>query len=278
MSFLIHMKFRFGVLLFALMLAPPVAALELQGEAVQGGLVQGQLDDTEAEVRLDGEPVPSTDDGRFLLGFDRDADAEATLQVTYANGRREQRQLDIRQRDYNVQRIDGLPDKKVSPPEAVLERIGRESEQISAARAELQKDDNLYAGIDFEWPLTGRISGVYGSQRILNGEPKRPHYGLDIAADTGTPIRAPAAGVVAFTHPDMYFNGTTVMLNHGLGLSSVYIHLSEVAVERGDRVDQGQLIGRVGQSGRATGPHLHWGMRWFDRHIDPRLLLGPMPD
>lgn len=266
------------LLLFVLLLQSAMAmAIELQGELTQGGLVQGQVA-ADARVTLDGESVRVTDDGRFLLGFDRDADDSAVLKIIHADGSHEQQILVIRQRDYNIQRIDGLPEKQVSPSKQALARIEREAQQMEAARADTLDTATLYTNIDFDWPLRGRISGVYGSQRILNGKPKRPHYGLDIAAAAGTPIKAPAAGVVAFIHPDMYFNGTTVLLDHGLGLRSTYIHLSRVDVKTGDWVDRGQIIGAVGQSGRATGPHLHWGVDWFDRHIDPRLLTGPMPD
>lgn len=268
-----------GVLqLLVLWLLPlAVSALELEGGMMQGGLIRGQVD-PDSRVYLDGEPVRVTGNGRFLLGFDRDAEPQAILRIEYPDGGSETRQLSIRQRDYNIQHIDGLPDRKVTPAAQDLERIRHETELINAAREQARRTDSLYIGEDFIWPLSGRISGVYGSQRILNGEPRRPHYGLDIAADQGTPVRAPAAGVVAFTHTGMYFNGATVVVDHGLGLTSTYIHLSSIEVERGEWVDQGQLLGRVGASGRATGPHLHWGMEWFDRHIDPRLLLGPMPE
>ena len=266
-----------GLVLAALWLLPMLAlALELSGEMVQGGLIRGQAEPG-SRVFLDGEKLRVTESGRFLIGFDRDAGPEATLRVERPDGEIMERELSISQRDYHIQRIDGLPERKVSPSAEDLERIKRESELIKTAREWAQQTDTLYIGDDFVWPLSGRISGVYGSQRILNGKPRRPHYGLDIAADRGTPIRAPAAGVIAFTHPGMYFNGATVVIDHGHGLTSTYIHLSRIAVEEGEWVDQGQMIGRVGASGRATGPHLHWGMEWFDRHIDPRLLLGAMP-
>ncbi|MDZ7734748.1 MAG: M23 family metallopeptidase [Gammaproteobacteria bacterium] len=260
-----------------LLLPVAVPALELNGEMVQGGLIRGQIE-AGSQVYLDGEPVRVADSGHFLLGFDRDAEPSAVLKLEYPDGNTEARQLSIRQRDYNIQHIDGLPDRKVSPTAEDLERIRRENELLETARQKARQTGELYIGEDFIWPLSGRISGVYGSQRILNGEPRRPHYGLDIAADKGTPVRAPATGVVAFTHPGMYFNGATVVLDHGHGLTSTYIHLSRIEVEQGEWVDQGQSLGRVGASGRATGPHLHWGMQWFDRHIDPRLLVGRMPE
>lgn len=249
---------------------------ELDGDLVQGGLVQGRIAPA-SKVQLDGERIRIDENGRFLLGFDRDAGATADLRITYPDGRKVQRSLTIEQRDYKIQRIDGLPQRKVTPSAADLERIQRESESMDAARARARETESLYSN-DFIWPVSGRISGVYGSQRILNGEPRRPHYGVDIAAPVGTPIRAPAAGVVAFTHPGMYFNGATVLLDHGHGLTSTYIHLSEIQVAAGNWVDQGQVIGAVGASGRATGPHLHWGVDWLDAHLDPQRLVGPMPD
>jgi len=268
-----------GVWLCLLLALLPVrlVALELTGQQTQGGLLQGQVKPG-SQVTVDGQAIRITEAGRFIIGFDRDAPARVGLRVERPDGDVIKRQLEIRQRDYDIQRIDGLPEKKVSPSEEALERIRRESEQIEAARTQARQNETLYIGQDFSWPLTGRISGVYGSQRILNGKPRRPHYGLDIAAEQGTPIKAPAAGVVAFTHPGMYFNGATVVLDHGLGLTSTYIHLSRITVTSGDWVDQGQIIGHVGTSGRTTGPHLHWGMTWMDTHLDPRLLLGPMPD
>lgn len=252
-------------------------ALELTGEQTQGGLLQGHVKPG-SQLTVDGQAIRVTAKGRFIIGFDRDAPAQVDLRVEQPDGQVIQRQLEIRQRDYDIQRIDGLPEKKVSPSEEALERIRRENDQIETARQQARQNDTLYIGPDFSWPLTGRISGVYGSQRILNGKPRRPHYGLDIAAEKGTPIKAPAAGVVAFTHPGMYFNGATVVLDHGLGLTSTYIHLNRITVASGEWVDQGQTIGHVGTSGRTTGPHLHWGMTWKETHLDPRLLLGPMPD
>lgn len=252
------------------------ADLPLQGELVQGGLVQGMARPG-TRLYLDGQPVRVDENGRFLLGFDRDAGAQAELRIDYPDGRREQRLLNIEQREYDIQRIDGLPPRQISPSAEHLARIARETELINAARARTRETDSLYMDNDFIWPLTGRITGIYGSQRILNGEPRRPHYGVDIAAPEGTPIRAPTAGVVAFTHPGMYFNGATVMLDHGHGLTSTYIHLSRIRVRPGDWVDQGQIIGAVGASGRATGPHLHWGVELLDAHLDPERLAGPMP-
>jgi murein DD-endopeptidase MepM/ murein hydrolase activator NlpD len=183
--------------------------------------------------------------------------------------------LEIKKRDYKTQRINGLPPKMVTPPKAVLDRIRRENRGIAAVRR-LDSPAAWYAS-GFIWPARGIVSGVYGSQRILNGKPRRPHYGLDIANKTGTPVLASTDGTVALAETDLYYTGGTVMLDHGQGLTSVYSHLHSVAVRLGRFVRQGEQIGTLGGSGRATGPHLDWRLNWFKQRLDPALLLGPMP-
>jgi murein DD-endopeptidase MepM/ murein hydrolase activator NlpD len=183
--------------------------------------------------------------------------------------------LTVAPREYEIERVDGLPPSTVTPDPAALERIRRETEMVAAARA--RRDQRTDYAEGFTWPAGGRISGVYGSQRILNGEPRRPHYGLDIAAPTGSPVFAPADGVVTLVHSDMYFSGGTIVLDHGQGLSSTFLHLSRTLVETGTAVSQGDLIGEIGATGRASGPHLDWRMNWLDRRVDPRLLLSGEP-
>ncbi len=230
-----------------------------------------------ANVWLDGEPVPVSPDGRFAFGFHRDAEPEAQLRVVFGDGRETTRTLDVAQRDYDIQRIDGLAPSKVTPSEDDLARIRAEQKLIDAARARML-DHGFFAEQPFMWPATGRISGVYGSQRILNGKPRNPHYGVDIAAPEGAPVVAPADAVVTLAHEGMFFSGKTLILDHGMGISSVLIHLSEITAEEGQQVVRGQLVGRVGATGRATGPHLHWGMNWHSKaRLDPQLLVGPMP-
>jgi murein DD-endopeptidase MepM/ murein hydrolase activator NlpD len=174
-------------------------------------------------------------------------------------------------RDWPVERIDGVPPKTVDPPPAIAARIAREQAAVSAAR---DRDD---AREDFAqpflWPVQGRISGRFGNQRVYNGTPKSPHSGMDIAAANGTPVKAPAAGIVTFAAPDLYLTGGTVLIDHGAGVSSNFLHLSRIDVKVGDRVAQGQVFGAVGATGRATGPHLHWGMNWFGVRVDPLLVL-----
>jgi murein DD-endopeptidase MepM/ murein hydrolase activator NlpD len=195
--------------------------------------------------------------------------------VTLPNGETLKRDLAIRQREYEIQRIDGLPQEQVTPPQEVLDRIYAESALLEDTRSIDDPRTDFKNG--FIWPVIGPITGVYGSQRVLNGEPRSPHYGIDIAAPTGTKVAAPADGVVTLAHPDMYFSGGTLVLDHGHGLSSSFVHLSRILVEKGERVHQGDVIAEVGATGRVTGPHLHWGMNLFDARIDPGLLMGPMP-
>lgn len=254
----------------------PAAATEvtLEGNFVQGGLVIGRAPPG-ATVAFEGRRLRISEDGRFLFGFGRDAPAAAHLDITYADGRKEQRQLSVRKRQYDIQRIDGLPESQVTPPEEVWERIKRENAVI----AELRKVDRPVADFEsgFVWPALGPISGVYGSQRVLNGKPKRPHYGVDVAAPEGTPVRAPADGVVVLAEADLYYTGGTVILDHGHGLSSAFLHMKDVTVKVGDRLRQGDVLGSLGATGRATGPHLDWRMNWFTARIDPQLLVAPMP-
>jgi murein DD-endopeptidase MepM/ murein hydrolase activator NlpD len=168
----------------------------------------------------------------------------------------------------------------VTPPEEVLERIARERALVREAKsARLERPEFLrWVRSGLSWPATGRISGVYGSQRFYNGTPGSPHYGVDVARPTGHPVVAPGPGIITLAEPDLFYSGGTVILDHGYGLSSSFLHLSEVLVEVGDEVAQGTWLGKVGATGRATGPHLDWRMSWFDQRIDPQLLVPPMPD
>ena len=177
-------------------------------------------------------------------------------------------------RRWQIERIEGVPESTVNPPPEIAARIEREQAEVSLARQ--RDDDRDDFSADFTWPLQGRVSGVYGSQRIYNGTPKSPHSGLDVAAVKGTPLRAPAGGVISFAKPDLYLTGGTVLIDHGHGLSSSFLHLSRIDVRVGERVEPGQVIGLVGATGRATGPHMHWGMNWFGVRVDPQLLVEPV--
>jgi murein DD-endopeptidase MepM/ murein hydrolase activator NlpD len=249
------------------------AELVLDGDAIQGGLIVGHTQPGD-RVEIDSRAVRVSPDGNFLIGFGRDAPGEARLVITGRDGKEETRVIQIGKREYKVQRIEGLPQEKVTPPEAVLTRIREEGERVAAARS---RDDPRTDFVDgFVWPLEGRITGVYGSQRILNGEPRRPHFGVDVAAPVGTPVVAPADAIISFADPDLYFSGGTLIMDHGHGLSSTFIHLSKILVEAGQRVSQGDIVAEVGMSGRATGPHLDWRMNLFEIRLDPQRLPEPM--
>ncbi len=247
----------------------------LDGPRTQGGLLRGRVAPGSA-VEFEGVPVRVSADGWFLIGFGRDAPPEAELAVAFPDGRREGLVLEVASREYRIERIDGLPPSKVAPrSEEDLARIRAEARMVEQARSFDDPRTDFLSG--FRWPLKGRISGVYGSQRILNGEPRQPHYGIDIAAPTGTKVGAPAGGEATLAHPDMLLSGGTLIVDHGHGLSSAFLHLARILVERGERVAQGQTIAEVGATGRATGPHLDWRINLFDRRLDPALLAGPMP-
>ncbi len=249
-------------------------ALTLQGQFTQGGLVTGRVEPGDL-VKVSGEPVRVSDEGIFLIGFGRDAPLTTTLSVFRDSREIETRPLKITKRNYDIQQINDLPKSKVTPPERDWQRIKQETALVKAAR---KLDDPRTDFLDgFIWPLEGRISGVYGSQRILNGKPRQPHFGVDVAAPVGTKVIAPAAGVVTLAHPDMFFSGGTLVIDHGHQLSSSFLHLHKILVSVGDRVKQGDVIAEVGATGRVTGPHLDWRMNLRSARIDPELLAPPMP-
>ncbi|MFN3961144.1 MAG: M23 family metallopeptidase [Parvularculaceae bacterium] len=253
----------------------PASPIFLKGAFVQGGLLRGQTLPG-AKATLDGEPVPMSADGKFLIGFGRDHGQSALLVVMLDDGSVVRRALDIEPRQFRIERVDGLDQSKVSgfTPEQ-LAKIAADKEKKSAARA-VRATEPMWA-TEFDWPVTGRISGVFGSQRILNGQPQNMHGGVDVAAPTGTPIKAPAPGVIRLADPDMYFEGGLVFIDHGQNLESAFMHMSRIDVKPGDRVEKGQVIGAVGATGRATGPHMHWSLKWTDTLVDPELVVGEMP-
>lgn len=275
-------KILSGIALALMLVAAPVfaapalgaEALRLDGKIKQGGLVTGWAAPG-SSVTLDGKPVRVRADGRFLIGFGHDAGPAANLVVTPPTGAPITRKLAVRKRTFRIQRIDGLPPRMVTPPAAVIARIRKENAAIKTAR--LVDTDRPMFDTGFIWPARGRISGVYGSQRILNGKPRQPHFGVDVAAPVGTPIVATADGVVRLAEGDLYYTGGTVLIDHGFGLNSVYSHLQRVTVTPGERVRQGQQIGTLGGTGRATGPHLDWRVNLFLTRLDPALLVPPMP-
>lgn len=249
-------------------------AITLAGVLSQGGLARGEAPPGTRLV-LDDRPVRVAPDGRFILGFGRDAPVTMSLAATFPNGRTTTEKITLERREYQIQRINGLPPQMVTPDPALMARIKAELAKVHGVRA--IESDQLAFETPLAWPVTGPISGVYGSQRILNGEPRAPHLGVDIAAPAGTPIKADATGTVTLAEHDLYFTGGTVIIDHGYGLSTIYQHMSRLDVTVGQHVEQGDLVGAVGATGRVTGPHLHWGMNWYDVAIDPQLIAGPMP-
>ena len=267
-----------GLVLLCGLAATPAQATEtlaLEGELIQGGLAYGQTVPG-ARVTLGERAVRVDPEGRFLLGFGRDAPKTMRLTVALPGGGTVERDLAIAQREYRIQRIDGLPPSKVTPPEEVLARIRKEGAEVRAVRKNDLDARHFDSG--FVWPAIGPISGVFGSQRILNGQPRQPHYGVDVALPTGSPVVAPADGLVTYANPDMYFSGGTLMIDHGHGLMSAFLHLNSIEVALGQQVRQGELIATIGATGRVTGAHLDWRVNWFDERLDAELLVPPMPE
>ncbi|GGA73008.1 peptidase [Arenimonas soli] len=266
-----------GLLLPLLAAAWDAAPVQLPDNLAQGDLVMGRTQPG-SEVVYGDRSLRVDAQGHFVFGLGRDEAGPVSLLVKLPDGRLETVQRPVASREWKIERVDGVPQQTVTPDPANAARIAREQARVVAARE--RDDDRSDYAAGFRWPLQGRISGVYGSQRIYNGTPRSPHSGLDVAAPNGTPIRAPAAGVVTFADPGLYLTGGTVLLDHGHGVSSNFLHLSKIDVAVGDRVEAGQVIGQVGATGRATGPHMHWGMNWFGVRVDPRAVLEkwPAPD
>ncbi|QFU77906.1 M23 family metallopeptidase [Halioglobus maricola] len=252
------------------------ACPDIEGQLMQGGLVYGEVAPGSA-VTLDGKPLTVLADGTFFAGFGRNNAATAELVVEGESACTET--LAIASREYRISRVEGVPQKTVTPSEEHLERIRRERALVREAKGQrLEREDLLLGALaGFEWPATGRISGVYGSQRVYNGTPGNPHYGVDVAVPTGTPVYAPTAGVVTLAEDDLFYSGGTVILDHGYGLSSSFLHMSKLHVTVGQELKTGDLLGEVGATGRATGPHLDWRMSWRDQRVDPQLLVPAMP-
>jgi murein DD-endopeptidase MepM/ murein hydrolase activator NlpD len=250
---------------------PARADVVLSGTVEQGALVVGKTE-PHATVTLDGEKLPVSAGGVFAIGFDRDSGRKATLVVKTPDGKTETRTLAVAPRAWDIQRIEHIAPALVTPPEEAMARIRKEVAEKAAARPR-DTDETWFAG-KFIWPARGVISGIFGSQRVYNGEPRSPHYGVDVAAPVGETIVAPADGIVRLAEPDMYFEGGLVFIDHGQGVISFLMHMSRVDVKPGQRVHRGEVIGAVGQTGRATGPHVHWGMVWRAAHVDPSLLVA----
>ena len=254
--------------------ATPSFGLEIvKGKAIQGGLLIVKTEEGH-EIMLDEKPLMVSKDGYAAFGFHRDDVEEITLRSLKNNEVLSTLTIEPEAREYKEQRINGLPKKMVTPPQQVLDRIKNDREIVGAARA-YKTPIEAFLGA-FEWPSYGIITGVYGSRRILNNQPRAPHYGIDIAAPKGTPVKAPQAGIIRMVE-DLYYTGWTIILDHGHGVSSTFLHLENTSVKIGEHVEKGDLIGTVGSTGRSTGPHLDWRVNWFGKRLDPALLVGPMP-
>jgi len=252
---------------------PMPHAWQIAGRLTQGGIVLGTAPPGTVAVTVDGAPVRLTGDRRFVAGFGRDAAPTATLVARFADGGSDRRVVAVEPRRYAIESIPALrqpaPD---APPDPVYDaRRAVELAEIRDARA--GDSDNTGWAQAFAWPAHGRVSGVYGSQRILGGVPKSPHLGLDIAAHAGEPVTAPADGTVRLAHGPFLLEGNLIMLDHGHGLVSAFLHLSRIEVTEGQHVTRGERLGRVGMTGRATGPHLHWALSWRSARLDPGLLV-----
>ncbi len=272
------------IALIAALLCPAPAALAavgddidplgLEGRTIQGALIRGTTEPG-TRITIGKHKVRVWKDGHFVFGLGRKAPKIARLIAVLPSGRKIVRKLVIEQREYRIQRIDGLPKKKVTPPQDQIARIRAEARLIRKARR--QRTDATWYRESFIWPARGVITGVYGSQRILNGKPRRPHYGTDIAAPEGEPLYAAASGIVSLAENDLFFTGKTVMIDHGHGVNTIYAHLSKLMVKKGDRVERGEPIGLIGSTGRVTGPHVHWGLNLFNSNLDPALMVESEP-
>lgn len=272
---------RTGLLLIALAGVPIACHAADSGSAFPASVPQGSLIrakvDPHATVVFAERKLRVGPHGEIAFGVGRDESGPITVEVQTAGGKREHVSIEVTPRDWPTERIVGVPPKTVEPPPEIAARIKREQARVVAARA--RDDARVDFAETFQWPLQGRISGRFGNQRVyvVNGKdvPKSPHSGMDIAAPEGTPVHAPASGIVSFAENGLYLTGGTVLIDHGHGVSSNFLHLSRIDVKPGEHVAQGQVIGAVGMTGRATGPHLHWGMNWFKVRLDPLLLLEP---
>ena len=260
--------YRFLFVLF-IFTTSQVNAIEFQGKFIQGHFILGKTN-PDSKVLVGKKEVKVSKDGFFVFGIDRDRKFDLTFTMI-ENNKKTKIIKKVLKRKYNIQRIDGLAESKVTLPESVYKRIKKENNAIGEARA--INSDLLFFKEKFIMPVEGIISGVYGSQRILNGKPRWPHYGIDIAAKLGTMIKSSGTGVVTMAEDDLYYTGGTIIMDHGHGISTIYSHLENVLVSVGDQINKGDVIGTVGSTGRSTGPHLDFRVNWFQTRLDPMSVL-----
>ena len=244
----------------------------ISGYPVEGNLIVARTNPSN-KIKINNEFLEIDESGIFVFGFHRDE--ENPIKLVIINNENEQFKTSIKpiKRVYKIQRIDGLKKSMVTPPENTISRIKSDRKKVNKARKVKLKMGDFIQG--FDWPLKGLITGVYGSQRILNDIPKSPHFGIDISVPIGTSVKAPASGIVTLTE-DLYYSGYTVILNHGLNINSTFLHLSGINVNVGDRIGRGDLIGHSGDTGRSTGPHLDWRIDWNGKRLDAEMLAGQM--
>ncbi len=260
--------YRFIIILI-IFTTSQVNAIEFNGKFIQGHFILGKTDPA-AKIKVGKKNVKVSNDGYFVFGIDRDRKFDLIF-TKIINEKKTKVVKKVLKRKYNIQRIDGLAENKVTPPESVYKRIKKENNAIGEARA---INSNLqFFKEKFIMPVEGIISGVYGSQRILNGKPRWPHYGIDIAAKQGTMVKSSGSGVVTMAEDDLYYTGGTIIMDHGHGISTIYSHLENVLVAIGDQINQGDIIGTVGSTGRSTGPHLDFRINWFQTRLDPMSAL-----
>ena len=257
------------LLILAILFPLEVSAIEFIGNFSQGNYILGKTEPN-TKIIVNETEVRVSKDGYFVFGIDRDRKYDLVI-TKISSGKKEKIIKKILKRKYKIQRIDGLPENKVTPPESVYKRIKAENNRIGEARA-INSELNFFKD-KFIMPVDGIITGVYGSQRILNGKPKWPHYGIDIAAKQGTQIKSSATGIVTMAEDDLYYTGGTIIMDHGHGISTIYSHLENVLVSVGDKINQGDIIGTVGSTGRSTGPHLDFRINWFQTRLDPMSVI-----
>ncbi len=257
------------LLIIAILFSTNSFAIEFTGKFIQGHFILGKTQPN-SKIIINKKEIKVSKDGYFVFGIDRDRKFDILI-TNIINGRKEKIIKKVFKRKYKIQRIDGLPENKVTPPEEVYKRIKKENNAIGEARA--INSDLIFFKNKFIMPVEGIITGVYGSQRILNGKPRWPHYGIDIAADQGTMILSSGTGVVTMAEDDLYYTGGTIIMDHGHGISTIYSHLEKVLVSVNDQINQGDVIGTVGSTGRSTGPHLDFRINWFQTRLDPMSVL-----
>ncbi len=258
------------LLIIAILFSTNSFAIEFTGKFVQGHFILGQTE-SGSQIFIGKKEIKVSKDGYFVFGIDRDRKFDILI-TKIKNGKKEKITKKVFKRKYKIQKIDGLPENKVTPPESVYKRIKKENNAIGEARA-INSDLNYFKN-KFIMPVEGIITGVYGSQRILNGKPKWPHYGIDIAAKQGTHIKSSGKGIVTMAEDDLYYTGGTIIMDHGHGISTIYSHLENVLVSVGDKINQGDIIGTVGSTGRSTGPHLDFRINWFQTRLDPMTVIN----